>query len=181
MLRITLITALFLVGCSADPFVLRAHAASVCQRLPAQKFQVPTTMRELPPAMQRGLELERTFTFNVKPELPPEAQALLESHFALTTVRVTTVKEEDHLGFVDEAHVRIQPSGSSLEPRSFDYVRTEEAPRSVSWSGESFDLSGYLQSGTLAYSVSLLGSLPPGDVVVDLEACAEVAVKLDAL
>ena len=135
----------------------------------------------LPQAMQHGLEVERTFTFDVKPELPPEAQAMLETHFALTSVRVTTVNPEDHLGFVDSAHVKVLPqSGSGLEPRTFDYVRTEASPRSVSWNGDSFEVGSYLQSGTLAYSVSLVGSLPPGDVLVDLEACAEVAMKLDA-
>jgi hypothetical protein len=180
MFRIcSIATGLFLLGCSADPFVLRAHAASVCQRLPAQRFQVPRAIRE---AQADFIELERTFVFDVKPELPPEAEAMLDTHFALTSVRVTTVNPEDHLGFVDSAHVRLQPhSGSGLEPRSFDYLRTEAAPRSVSWSGESFELADYLQSGTLEYSVSLVGTLPPADVVVDLEACAEVAIKLDAL
>jgi hypothetical protein len=188
MSRITLFAApaFLLLGCSFDPFVLQARAASVCQRLPAQHFQVPTALREqyarLPQTMQHGLEVERTFSFDVKPELPPEVQAILETNFALTSVRVTTVNAEDDLGFVDSAHVRLQPhSGSGLDPRSFDYVRTEAAPRSVSWSGESFELAGYLESGTLTYSVSLVGSLPAGDVVVDLEACAKVAMKLDAL
>ncbi len=187
MFRIALsaATALFLLGCSNDPFVLEARAAAVCQRLPGQRFQVPTAVRTqyalLSQEFQHGVEVERTFVFDVRAELPPEVDAMLETHFELTSIRLTTVNAEDDLGFLDEAHLRIEPRTTSLEARSFDYVRTEEAPRSVSWSGESFELSEYLQAGTLAYSIALEGSLPPGDVIVDVEACAEVAVKLDAL
>jgi hypothetical protein len=175
-----------LLGCSFDPFVLQARAAAVCQHLPAQRFAVPASTRAqyalLPEAMQQGLQLERAFAFDVRAELPPELQAMLETQFALTSVRLTTVNAEDHLGFLEEAHLRLQPPPSSgLESRAFDYVRAEAAPRTVAWSGESFELTDYMQAGTLEYSVSLVGSLPPGDVVVDLEACAEVAVKLDAL
>lgn len=178
MFRITFFAATaLLTGCSADPFVLQARAASVCQRLPAQRFQVPTAVREQ--YAQQTVELERSFTFDVKPELPAEVEPMLESHFALTSVRLTTVNEGDDLGFLDAAHLRLQASG--LETRTFDYVRAETAPQEVSWNGDSFELADYVQSGTLTYEVSLVGSLPPGDVVVDLEACAEVAVKLDAL
>lgn len=178
--------ALFLVGCRDDWFFLEAKAVAVCQHLPGQRFQVPADVREqyarLPPAMQQGLELERTFDFDVKAELPPEAGAMLEAHFALTSVRLTTVNAADDLGFVDEAHVQLQPQPSSgLAARVFDYVRTEAAPRSIHWSGEAFDVAAYVQSGHLEYTVSLVGSLPPGDVLVDLDACAEVAVKLDYL
>lgn len=187
MRRITLLAATgLLLGCSVDPFVLEARAAAVCQHLPAQRFAVPAGLREqyalLPEELQQGLQLERSFVFDVRAKVPPEAQARLDTRFALTSVRLTTVKAEDHLGFLEEAHLRLQPpAASGLGARAFDYVRTEATPRMVSWSGESFELAEYLQSGTLAYSVSLVGSLPPADVVVDLEACAEVAVKLDAL
>lgn len=187
MFRITFFAAAgLLLGCSFDPFVLEARAAAVCQHLPAQRFEVPSSLREqyalLPAGMQRGLELERTFLFDVRPELSPEAEAMLEARFALTSVRLTTVNEAEHLGFLEEAHLRLQPpAASGLEARTFDYVRTEAAPRTISWNGEAFDLADALGSGTLAYSVALVGSLPPGDVVVDLEACAQAAVTLDAL
>lgn len=187
MCRISLLAgALFLVGCSADPFFLEAKAVAVCQHLPGQRFRVPADVREqyarLPPAMQQGLEFERTFDFDVKAELPPETGAMLEAHFALTSVRMTTVNATDDLGFVDEAQLQVQPQASSgLVARVFDYARTEAAPRSIHWSGEAFDVAAYMQSGHLTYTVSLVGSLPPGDVLVDIDACAEVAVKLDYL
>lgn len=175
-----------LASCSADPFFLEARAAAVCQHLPAQRFQVPSAVREqyaqLPLAMQQGVELERTFVFDLRAEVPPETAAMMEAHFALTSIRLTTTNAADDLGFVEEAHLQLEPQAASgLSARTFDYVRTEAAPRSVSWSGEAFDVAGYVQSGSLAYAVSLVGALPPGDVVVDLEACAEVAVKLDYL
>ncbi len=181
-----LAAAVLLAGCSADPFFLEARSAAVCQHLPAQRFQVPTGVREqyarLPAAMQRGLELERTFAFDLSAEVPPETEAMLEAHFKLTSIRLTAVNPSDDLGFIDEAHVKLEPRGAvGLQARVFAYVRTEAAPRAVAWNGEAFDVAAYLQSGTLEYTVSLLGSLPEGDVLVNLEACAEVAVKLDYL
>lgn len=184
MVRFTLFAAL-LAGCSGDPFFLQGHAA-VCQHLPGQRFQVPAGVREqsarLPLAMQHGIELERTFDFDVLAEVPLETEAMMETHFALTSARLTTVNAADDLGFIEEAHLQLQPQPpSGLPGRVFDYVRTEAAPRALSWNGEAFDVASYVQSGTLTYTVSLVGSLPPGDVLVDLEACAEVGVKLDYL
>lgn len=185
MFRFTLLVAVLLAGCSADPFFLQARAA-VCQHLPGQRFQVPAGVREqyarLPEAMQRGIQLERTFDFDVRAEVPPETEAMMETHFALTSARLTTVDAADDLGFIEAAHLQLKPQPSSgLQARVFDYVRTEAAPRTLSWNGEAFDVARYVQAGTLTYTVSLVGSLPPGDVLVDLEACAEVAVKLDYL
>ena len=173
-----LAASVFLVGCSGNPFFLQAQAASVCQHLSAQHFELPRDVRGVfarqPLAMQRGIALERTFEFDVRAEVPAETAAKLETHFALTSVRLSTVNAADDLGFVDEAHLQVGD-------RVFDYLRTEAAPRSVAWNGEAFDIAGYVQSGNLAYTVSLVGALRPGDVVVDVEACASVAVKLDYL
>ncbi len=50
------------------------------------------------------------------------------------------------------------------------------------WNGRDLrDVAAYLQSGDLQYQVSLTGSLPAGDVVVDVEACAEATVRLEYL
>lgn len=187
MLRTTLlVAALLLPGCTENPFVLQARAVAVCHHVPAQRFEVPARVREefarLPEAMQHGLALERTFEFDVRAEMPPELAELMETRFALTSIRLTTVNAADDLGFIDEAHLQLEPGASSdLEHRVFDYLRTEPRPRSVVWNGEAFDVARYVDSGTLKYTVSLVGSLPRGDVVVDLDACAEVAVKLNAL
>ncbi|MDP2272731.1 MAG: hypothetical protein Q8N23_09090 [Archangium sp.] len=187
MIRSSLVfAALVFAGCAEDPFFLEAKSVAVCQHLPAQRFQVPGELREqyarLPPAMQQGLELQRTFDFDVSSELPSETAAMLESRFALTSISLSVVNREDHLGFIDEAHLQLQPGASSgLEERGFDYVRTEAEPRAIAWNGSAFDVAAYLESGNLKYTVSLVGSLPPGDVLVDIDACAEVKVKLDYL
>jgi hypothetical protein len=187
MFRSSLVVCgLLLVGCANDPFFLEAKATEVCQHLPNQPFRVPSELREqyarLPPAMQQGLQLERTFDFDVSANLPPETAAMLDSRFALTSIRMATVNPDEHLGFIDEARLELHPGErTGLRSRDFEYVRTEAAPRAVSWNGEAFDVAAYLESGSLKYTVYLVGSLPPGDVVVDIDACAQVAVKVDYL
>lgn len=186
MLRSSLFSAaLLLVGCD-DPFSLEVKAAAVCQYLPAQHFKVPLEVREqlanLPAGASQTLELERTFDFDVSAQLPPELRDMVNARIALTSVRMSVSNPADDLGFVEEAHLHLQPDpASGLESRVFDYTRTEAAPRSVSWSGQAFDVAAYLESGNLKYSVSLVGTLPPGDIVVDIEACAEATVTVDYL
>ena len=179
-MRTPLFVASFLfVGCGS-PFFLEAKAVAVCQHLPAQRFQVPQQLAALPPAMQHGLSLERTFDFDVTAQVPPEFQEMMDTHFGLTSVQLSVVNPSDNLGFIDEAHLQLEPGAASgLERRTFNYWRSETTPRAVSWNGQAFDVAEYLQSGNLKYTVALVGSLPPGDVVVDIDACAEVAVKLN--
>jgi hypothetical protein len=169
-----------------DPFFVEAKAAAICQHLPNQRFQVPTDVREqfalLPPEMQQGVEVSRVFDFDVSAQVPPELQQMADLNFKLTSIQLTATAESAHLGFVQEAHVTLQPAAASgLAQRQFDYVRVEPQPRVVSWNGEAFDLAAYLQSGNLRYVVSLTGTLPEGDVVVDVDACAEAALRLDYL
>ena len=153
---------------------------ALCQHLPGQRFQVPQELARLPAAMQRSLWFERTFDFEVTAQLPPELKEMMDTHFALTSVRLTVVNPEDDLSFIDEAHLQLEPGAASgLARRSFNSVRSEATPRVVSWNGQAFDVAEYLQSGSLKYTVALVGSLPPGDVVVDLDACAEVGLKLN--
>lgn len=174
-----------LAGCD-DPFFVKAKAVSVCQHLTNQRFGIPSDVRaqiaQLPPELQRGYEVSRVFDFDVSAQLPPELSQLMQSQVALTSIRITAPAGTGSLGFVDEAHVTLQPSAESgLESRQFDYVRTEAEPRQVSWSGDAFDVAAYLESGNLRYLVSLVGTIPEGDVVVDIEACAEAQVTLDYL
>lgn len=186
MLRSSLLAAaVLLLGCGS-PFFLEAKAEAVCQHLPAQRFPVPSGVREqlshLPPGASQTVALEHTFDFDLAAQLPPELEDLVQARFALTSVRLTVANPQDDLGFADEAHLQLQPSaGSGLEARKFDYVRSEAAPRSVSWNGQGFDVTAYLDAGNLKYSVSLVGSLPPGDIVVDVDACAEATVRIDYL
>ena len=174
---------LFLTACD-DPFFVQAKAAAVCQRLENQKFQVPTELREafmqLPPEMRQGVSLARTFDFDVNAELPAEYRELVAMKVQLTSVKLTVVNDGADLGFIDEGHLQLEPGAQSgLAARSFDYVRAEEAPKSISWQGEAFDVASYLQSGTLKYTVSLTGTLPPCDLVVNVEACAAATVDVD--
>lgn len=179
-----MVAGLVLAGC--NPFFLEAEATSVCQHLSNQHFQVPSDVRAqvalLPPEMQRGVAVSRTFDFDVSAQLPPELQEMVDMRFALTSVKITAVEGSTDLGFVDEAHLSLAPAASSgLEARQFDYLRTETAPRIVSWNGDAFDVAAYLESGSLRYVVSLVGTLPTGDVTVDVDACAEAALRLDYL
>ena len=174
-----------LAGCD-DPFFVEAKAVSVCQHLTHQRFGIPSDVRAqveaLPAGMRAGLEVSRVFDFDVAAKLPADLQAMLDSRVKLTSITITSSSGEGDLGFVDEAHVTLQPAPESgLETRQFDYVKSEAAPRRVSWSGEAFDVAAYLESGNLRYLVSLVGAVPEGDIVVDIEACAEAAVTLDYL
>ncbi len=177
--------SLVLAGCG-NPFFIEGKAAAVCQHLTNQRFQVPSDVRaqveQLPPELRQGVEVSRVFDFDVSAKVPPELKDMLDSHFALTSIKLTAVEGSTDLGFIDEAHVTLQPlAQSTLEARRFDYVRAEAAPRVVRWNGDAFDVAAYLEAGNLRYLVSLIGSLPQGDVVVDVEACAEVGVKLQYL
>lgn len=184
-----LAASVLLTACGSgtfDPFFVEVKAAAVCQRLTGQKFQVPSELREqwanLPPQLQQGISLDRTFDFDVNAQLPPELEDMVNMHVALTSVKLTVVNPEADFGFIDEGHLALVPTAESgLEARSFDYVRSEAAPRVVAWSGQAFDVAAYLQSGTLKYTVSLTGTMPPTDLVVDVEACAEATVRLDYL
>ncbi|MFO0594049.1 MAG: hypothetical protein U0228_02060 [Myxococcaceae bacterium] len=171
---------LFVAGCD-DPLQVQLQAASVCQHLTGQKFVIPDDVRAqvamLPPELQHGVSVSRTFDFDVKAKLPPELKDLVDSHVALTSIRITAAQGSADLGFVDEAHVTLQPAaGTGLTERQFDYVRTEAAPRTVEWQGDAFDVAAYLESGNLKYLVTLVGTLPAGDVVVDIDACAAASV-----
>jgi hypothetical protein len=190
MFRTTLITvtAVVVSACgNFDPFFVEAKAAAICQHVPNQRFQVPDDVRAqfalLPPEMQAaGVEVSRTFDFDISAQLPPELKDMVDLNFNLTSIKLTATAESTDLGFVQEAHVTLQPAaGTTLAQRQFDYVRTQPQPRVVTWNGDAFDVAAYLQSGNLKYLVSLTGTLPAGDVVVDVEACAEAGARLNYL
>ncbi|MBL8910441.1 MAG: hypothetical protein JNM17_07030 [Archangium sp.] len=176
---------LSLFGCD-DPFEVNAKAASVCQHLENQRFPIPADVRaqlmQLPPEMRRGFEVSRAFDFDVSAQLPSELKELMKSNVKLTSVKISAAEGAPDLGFIDEAHVTLQPqAGSGLESRQFDYVKSEAAPRSITWAGDAFDVTAYVESGNLRYLVSFVGDVPEGDVVVTIDACAEASVKLDYL
>ena len=184
MSRLFPLAVWLLAGCGRP---LLEATATVCQHLPAQRFTLPAGIvqpyAQLPPELRRGVSLEHTFDFDVSAQLPPAVKELTQSHVMLTSVRLTAVEPGADLGFIDEGRLQLQPGAASgLEGRVFDYARVEDAPRIVSWNGEAFDVAAYVEAGHLKYTVIvMISSPPPGEVRVDLDACAEVSVKLDSL
>jgi hypothetical protein len=173
-----------LVACG-NPFSVEGRAP-VCQHLEKQTFEVPPDVRAqveaLPAELRQGVQVSRNFQFDVSTQLPGQWQSLVQSQFALTSITITAVEGSVDLGFVDQAQVTLKPqAGVTLPARTFDYARTEAAPRAVRWRGEALDVGAYLDTGSLNYEVSLLGALPRGEVVVDVDACAEVTAQLNYL
>lgn len=181
-MRVPLLVVLFtLTAC--DQLYLEAQVPNLCQHLPKQKFTVAPEVRaryeQLPVAMRNGLEVGRTFDFDVSLAVPAELQNL-QSRFSLTSVTVTAVGPTLDLSFVDSAEVRLEAPSANLPAHTFTYERQVQAPTtSVTWAGDDFDLSGYLHTGTLRYSLSLAGRLPAGEVLVDVDACASAELKLN--
>lgn len=185
MLRVLVPLSLTLVGCQ-DFFTLHAQAREVCQHSSGQRFVVPSEVRErfaqLPPEMQgQSLEVSKTFEFDISAKLPPEVKSMVDAHFALSSVRLTAVEGSADLGFVEEAHVTLTPTAAGLTPRTFDYEREDPEARQIRWNGEAFDVGAYLEAGSLKYEVSLRGTMPPEDVMVDIDACASVDVAIEPL
>jgi hypothetical protein len=185
-MRVPLLVALTTLSLTAcDQLYLEASVPNLCQHLEKQKFSVPPEVRaryeQLPVELRNGLEVGRTFDFDVSLQVPAELQGI-QSRFALTNVTVKAVDSTPDLGFIDSAAVTIEaPESSGLPPHTFSYERTAENPVQVTWAGDDFDLSPYLHTGTLRYALSMAGRLPEGDVLVDIDACASAAVKLNYL
>jgi hypothetical protein len=178
-----LVALLSLTAC--DQLYLEATVPSLCQHLDGQRFAVPAEVRAkyalLPPEMQSGLEVARTFDFDVSLQVPPELQKL-EAHFSLTSVTLTAADEATDFGFVESASVTLEaPAESGLSPHTFSWVRAADAHRQVSWNGDGFDLGPYLKTGTLRYALTMVGRLPDTDVVADVDACASAGVKFNYL
>lgn len=180
-----LLAAALLLTASCDPFYLEADVVDLCQRLPGQRFEVPSEVRaqleQLDPEARR-LSLERTFVYDLRLEFPAELQPLMSTRFMLTSVRVTAVEGSAPLRFVDQARLTLLPGeASGLEPQVLEFTRVDPDPQAISWSFAPFDLSQYLRLDTLAYEVLLEGTLPTDPVVVDVELCASARVRLEYL
>jgi hypothetical protein len=183
-MRVPVLVALFsLTAC--DQLYLEATVPSLCQHLEGQRFAVPAEVRAkyalLPPEMQSGLEVGRTFDFDVSLQVPAELQSM-QTRFSLTSVVVTAADGVTTFGFLDSAEVTLEAAGESgLEPHTFSYVRDTAEPTRVAWAGDDFDLSPYLRTGTLRYALSLTGRLPESDLLLDVDACAAASVKFNYL
>jgi hypothetical protein len=183
-MRLALLTAaLALTAC--DQLYVEAQVPNLCQHLAGQRFTVPPEVRAqyalLPPALTSAYELDKSFEFDVSVQVPSELQHL-ESRFTLTSVRITAVAPTTDFGFLQSASVTLEaPTAAGLAPHAIEYQRTTAHPTELVWSGDNFDLSPYLATGTLRYTVAMVGTLPDGDVAADIEVCASAAVKLNYL
>jgi hypothetical protein len=178
-----LAAALALTAC--DQLYLEAQVPDLCQRLATQRFSIPAELRDrylqLPPELANGIELGKSFDFDVNVQVPPELQHL-ESRFTLTSVRITAAAPTQDFGFLQSARMTLEaPTETALAPHTIEYARTEAHPTEILWQGENFDLGPYLSTGTLRYTVALVGSLPDTDVAADIEVCASAAVRLTYL
>lgn len=178
-----LAAALALSAC--DQVYLEAEVPNLCQKLAGQTFVIPPELRAryalLPPALAQGIEVGKSFDFDLAVQVPPELQQL-ESRFTLTSVRITAVAPSTDFGFLQSASVTLEaPSDATLPPHTIDYQRATPRPTEVLWQGQDFDLGPYLRSGSLRYTVSMVGTLPETDVGADIEVCASAAVRLNYL
>lgn len=179
-----LLISVLLSAC--NPFFLEARVAAVCHHASDQRLEVPPDVRargeQAPVDAAQRLAVSRTFELAVAEKLPSSLQTLADTTLALTSVVVEATGSDEDLGFIDEAHLTITPpAGSGLPRRQFEYRRSEPQPRAVRWDGEAFDVAAYLEAGALRYEVTLVGSLPPRDLAVDVTACAEATLRVDDL
>ena len=171
-------------GQGFDPFVLQAKTSALCQSIENQQFQVPSDVRaefeKLPVEMRQHVAISRTFAFDVGATVPAELDSKLTAEVKLTSITVSAIESSASLGFVDSAKVTlVPPAGSALTQQVFEWTRTEAEPRKISWAGEGFDVLPYLQAGALTYEVTMVGTLPSGDVSVNVDSCAAAALQLD--
>ena len=178
-----LAAALALTAC--DQVYLEAQVPDLCQHLANQTFAIPPELRaryaQLPPELTQAFELGKSFDFDVSVQVPAELQHL-QSRFTLTSIRITAVQPTTDFGFLQSARVTLEaPTDGTLAPHTLEYQRATPHPTEVLWNGEAFDLGPYLATGTLRYTVALVGTLPDTDVGADLEVCASAAVRLNYL
>lgn len=171
-------------GQGFDPFKVQASSSALCQHISNQQFQVPSDVQaefeKLPASMRQGVQISRTFSFDVGATLPAELESKLTAQVLLTDITVSATQDSASLGFVDSAQVTLAPpADGSLQQRVFSWTRTEAEPRVIAWAGESFDVVPYLQAGALTYEVTLVGTLPSGDVTVNVDSCAAATLELD--
>jgi hypothetical protein len=183
-MRVPLLAALLtLTAC--DQLYVEAVVPKLCQHLDEQHFVIPPEVRaryaQLPQELQQSYQMEKSFDFDLALQLPAELQKA-EAKFSLSSVRLTAVAPTADFGFLDSASVTLQPNAeSSLEAHTFTYERQVAHPAEIVWDGESFDLEPYLEAGGLKYSLALVGTLPEGDIVADVDACASASVKVNYL
>jgi hypothetical protein len=176
-LRTLLPAALLFCGC--DLIGVQAQATSVCQHLANQSIQVPPGIRErwasMPPNSQ--VSLDKTFDFAVDVKLPPELQGA-DPTLSLQSVTVTAADTVTRFDFIDSASITLLSSDAAVAPVKIDWTRDPSQVTQVKWNGQGFEIGPFLKAGSLTYSMSMVGTLPPTDLLVDVDACASASITL---
>ncbi len=167
-----MVVLVMLSGCG-DVLFLEGSVNQLCQKLPAQRFRVPPRARAAVPG---SITLERRFDFDVTAQLPAELSRA-ELVIALDRLTLTSAQGTTDLRFIDKARVILEaPPATTLTPTVLEAeAATQEAVR---FNGEALELSPYLKSGVLSYTVALTASsMPTGEMSADVDACANVSMR----
>jgi hypothetical protein len=167
--------SLLLSGC--DLIGLQAQASSVCQHLSKQSIQVPPGIRErwasMPPDSK--VALDKTFDFAVNVQLPAELRSA-DPTLTLQSVTVTAADAVTRFDFLDAASITLLSSDAAVAPVTIDWKRDPAQVTQVQWNGQGFEIGPFLKAGSLTYQMSMVGSLPATDLLVDVDACASASV-----
>jgi hypothetical protein len=168
-------------GCGGPLLQLEVGASSVCQHLTKQAIVVPPGLRDryaaLPPTAQT-IELAKTFDFDVSMRLPDELKNSTGS-LTLDSVTVTAADEVTRFDFLQSAGVTlVAPANSGLAPYTLAWQRGADEVKQISWRGNAFEVGPFLRAGSLTYAVSMVGTLPATDLLVDVDACASASVTV---
>jgi len=167
-----LLPALLLTGCG-DVLYLEGSVNQLCQKLPAQSFQIPGVHGPTVPATT----MARRFDFDITAKLPRQ---LDNAQLTIGLERMTvTANGPTDLRFIEAAKVTLEPPAKSTLPPRVVFRAAESSPTMVRFDGDDIELVPYLQSGVLSYTVELSAAAMPATMVADIDACANVALRWD--
>lgn len=168
----SLLPALLLTACG-DVLYLEGSVNQLCQKLPAQSFQVTGVHGPTVPATS----MERRFDFDITAQLPAQLE---RAQLTIGLERMTvTANGPTDLRFIEAAKVTLEPPPKSNLPPRVVFRAIESSPSMVRFDGDDIELVPYLQAGVLSYTVALSAAAMPATMVADIDACANVALRWD--
>ncbi len=169
--------ALLSSGC--DLIGLEAQASLVCQHLTNQAITVPPGIRQrwasMPPDSK--VSLDKTFDFAVNVQLPPELRSA-DPTLTLQSVTVSAADAVTRFDFLDSASITLLSSNAAVAPVTIDWQRDPSQVTQVQWNGKGFEIGPFLEAGSLTYQLSMVGTLPATDLLVNVDACASASISL---
>jgi len=172
-MRIASLLPAFLLTACGDVLYLEGSVNQLCQKLPAQSFQVMGIHGPTVPATS----MARRFDFDITAQLPKQLDHA-QLTIGLDRMTVTSSGPTD-LRFIQAAKVTLEPPEKSALPPRVVFRAAEASPKLVRFDGDDIELVPYLQSGVLSYTVELSAPAMPETVVADIDACANVALRWD--